>query len=168
MYVFDPFGSKCGLTIFSHLLTTDPSIARVTQKVSQPGRKAADSEQRIRPTTPRHAGPSGRRADSLFRIRRFTARLAKSTTSVAISCQLVSWSAGQLVGQCAVCSAQLPFSFWAPTSPARTPGSKGSLHPGHSGSARFSRRSAGFAAFEVQCCRGDQASCSCVPPQSGN
>jgi|GEM_PF-6354251 len=42
----------------------------------QPGRKAADSEQRIRPTTTHHAQTSGRRADSLFRIRRFSARLA--------------------------------------------------------------------------------------------
>ncbi len=44
---------------------------------SQPGRKAADSETRIRPTTARHAEAVSRRADSRFRIRRFTARLAR-------------------------------------------------------------------------------------------
>jgi len=52
---------------------------RPADRLTSPtGPKAADSVQRIRPTTARRAKALSRRADSRFRIRRFTARLASS------------------------------------------------------------------------------------------
>ncbi len=130
------------------LRTADQGTPSSAFTASQPGRKAADSEKRIRPTTNCLRTPSGRRADSLFRIRWLYGPVGSLSwpvdQSVSRWSAVVSWQcavrsgqwavgSGQWAvgsGQCAVRSAQwaVGSGFGAKKSP-RDSGAFGGLNP---------------------------------------